>query len=330
LAGCWAALLLAAGCGAVGDPLPPLLHIPARTTDLEARQIGAELAVWWTAPELTTEGTPVKELRRVVLLAAETESDEVDPEVFEAGARELLVLETAQPGQRLERRLPLPAPAGRRVALAVRNEGSRGRTAGPSNLVAVDIVPPLGRPEGLRATLAADSIRLDWNPVAGATGYQVFRRRGTEDFAALASVEAASFVDVDVLWEAPVAYFVRALAATSAGAAESLESEMAALTPEDTFPPSTPQDLRAVPAEGSVELSWSAAAEPDAAGYYVYRRGPAEAGGTPERLNPAPLVTPSFSDRNVTRGRQYSYSVSAVDQRGNESPRSEALEVTVP
>ena len=35
-----AAAALLAGCGYIGDPLPPLLNIPARVTDLTAVQRG--------------------------------------------------------------------------------------------------------------------------------------------------------------------------------------------------------------------------------------------------------------------------------------------------
>jgi fibronectin type 3 domain-containing protein len=102
---------------------------------------------------------------------------------------------------------------------------------------------------------------------------------------------------------------------------------VASLTPTDTFPPSAPDGLRAVVGEGTVELSWSASPESDTAGYHVYR---SSASGTPVRLTSAPLATPAFSDRNVQSGARYAYNVSAVDEKGNESPHSTSLEVTIP
>jgi fibronectin type 3 domain-containing protein len=39
---------------------------------------------------------------------------------------------------------------------------------------------------------------------------------------------------------------------------------------------------------------------------------------------------PAFRDTQVVAGKKYSYSVSAVDQRGNESARSEEAGESVP
>src|ERR1022692_3164379 len=45
-----------AGCGAVGDPLPPLLDIPKPPVVVDARQRGDHMLVTWPAPTETTEG----------------------------------------------------------------------------------------------------------------------------------------------------------------------------------------------------------------------------------------------------------------------------------
>ena len=52
LAMCWAV----AGCGAVGDPMPPLLDIPKPPVTIDARQRGDHMLVSWPAPTQTTEG----------------------------------------------------------------------------------------------------------------------------------------------------------------------------------------------------------------------------------------------------------------------------------
>jgi fibronectin type 3 domain-containing protein len=41
-------------------------------------------------------------------------------------------------------------------------------------------------------------------------------------------------------------------------------------------------------------------------------------------------VVPSYSDRKVEHGKTYRYAVAAVDQAGNESPRSAAIDVAMP
>ncbi len=93
---------------------------------------------------------------------------------------------------------------------------------------------------------------------------------------------------------------------------------------KDVFPPGVPADLAAVAnAEGgTVDLAWSADADQDVAGYFIYRRV-SDASGAPERVSgAAPLATPNWSDPNAVKGVRYAYSVSAVDRSGNESGRS--------
>jgi hypothetical protein len=48
------------------------------------------------------------------------------------------------------------------------------------------------------------------------------------------------------------------------------------------------------------------------------------------KLNAEPLKTPAYRDGSVVSGKNYSYSVSAVDVRGNESGRSEEASELVP
>jgi fibronectin type 3 domain-containing protein len=42
------------------------------------------------------------------------------------------------------------------------------------------------------------------------------------------------------------------------------------------------------------------------------------------------LEAPAASDRGIETGRRYRYAVTAVDQKGNESARSAAVEVVAP
>ncbi len=97
----------------------------------------------------------------------------------------------------------------------------------------------------------------------------------------------------------------------------------------DTFPPRMPTGLVLVPGGGfgepaSIDLVWDSNFEPDLLGYTVYR---SQDGGSFERLNAAPLAVPSYRDMKVEPGRRYTYRVTAIDQRKNESaPSAEAGE----
>jgi hypothetical protein len=262
-----AVVLLAAGCGAAGDPMPPLLNIPARTRDLEASQQAGELVIHWTIPEQTTEGFPARDLERVVLLGKEIEGDPPSQAGFESGARELLAISEPKPGEKIEKRLPLPAAPGKRVALAIRNFGRRDRSAGVSNIVAVEIAPVLGAPANLAATMQPSAIRLEWTSVGGAGGYRIYRKVGQEsEFALLTTADAPPFNDTNFDWNAAYAYFVRAYSKVSTGIVESADSSIVRIIPKDTFAPSVPAGIQAVPSETAVELSWNLSPEPDTSG----------------------------------------------------------------
>ena len=312
-----------AGCGAVGDPMPPALEIPARSSDLEAVQRGDRLILAWTSPALTTEGQPLEGLERAVVVVLDIEGASAGESEFEARGRELSVVERPEAGSRIERRAPLPAPPGRRVALAVKYYGRRNRAAGLSNIVEVEIVRAPAAPQAPRAEAQPGGIRLAWPAVESADGYQVYRSTPERPgFALAATLDTPSFTDADFVWKAAYSYFVRAFGKISTGVVESAESPVVVVAPEDTFAPSTPAGLQAVAGESAVELSWNLSPEADTAGYHVYRGG--------ERLNTVPLSAPAFSDRGTGRGRQYSYTVSAVDDKGNESPPSAPVLVNVP
>lgn len=127
--------------------------------------------------------------------------------------------------------------------------------------------------------------------------------------------------------------------------AASSPSQPATITTRDTFPPREPVGLAAVPVSAEInggkpeiDLSWSPNTEPDVAQYRVYRRDVTAHGvvvaASKQRIAPEknsePLAAPAFRDLQVQPGHAYAYSVTAVDEAGNESPGTQEIEVTVP
>jgi fibronectin type 3 domain-containing protein len=99
----------------------------------------------------------------------------------------------------------------------------------------------------------------------------------------------------------------------------------------DVFPPAAPAGLQAV-ASGVgqppfVDLTWAPNTEADLAGYNVYRR---QAGQPPVKISTELVKAPAYRDREVTAGHNYFYAVTAVDLRGNESPRSDETSESLP
>ncbi|MDX6645668.1 MAG: large repetitive protein, partial [Miltoncostaeaceae bacterium] len=119
-----------------------------------------------------------------------------------------------------------------------------------------------------------------------------------------------------------------ALATTNATALSLASRESGANAPQlvittqaDTTPPAAPGRLGASAAgEHRIDLSWSAPADPDVAGYRVYRDGSATVLASP--------TATAYADTGLAAGSPHSYVVVAVDAGGNASPASAPASAT--
>jgi len=145
-----------------------------------------------------------------------------------------------------------------------------------------------------------------------------------------------SFLDQTFEWELTYFYRGTVVSVIETAAKPTIEVE-GDDTPEvkvfahDIFPPAAPSGLQAVFSgtgqQPFIDLIWAPVADTDLEGYNVYRH---KGGGVAEKVNSELVKTPAFRDTNVAAGKTYFYSVSAVDQRGNESGRSEETSESVP
>jgi chitodextrinase len=91
--------------------------------------------------------------------------------------------------------------------------------------------------------------------------------------------------------------------------------------PPDTTPPAKPTGLTAeATAYYQVDLSWNANAEPDLAGYFVFRDG----------VLRADVTGTSWTDNSVAGNTTYTYTVKAYDTSNNVSVVSDPAVVTTP
>ncbi len=303
------ALLLLASCGYVGDPLPPALNIPQPVADLRAVQRGDRILIDFTIPERTTENMILTRVAEVYL---------------RAGDRQFPVAAT-KPGP-VETSVPVAGLAGQELAFVAQVRHPKGRWSEAPKPVLVRVVYQIAPPAGLRAVDAPGGVRLHWRRDPRAAAYRVYRLEGGNAKEA-ARVDAAEWVDRDAALGRRVEYVVQALAAAGPGFAESEASAVAAIVPEDRFPPAVPSGLVASPGIGTIELAWERAVDADLAGYHVYR---ATGDGAFARLTTEPAPAPSYRDAAVEPGRSYRYAVSSVDQKGNESARSAAVAIAAP
>ncbi len=357
------------GCAAPGEPTPPRAAVPLAVADLTARQSGDSVLLTFTLPKTTVEGLPLEgrpqiEIYRGFLsprakpgpseparvLVTTIPSAVVDSYLEEGRVR---VADTLKPEE-------LAQHAGEQAVYAVRTRASKRRTSADSNLVALRVYPA---PEPIRevtATVTETAVVLSWTPpvrttagtpVAALAGYRVYRAEvepGAEAAAAQDPSKAKLKAPATLLAETPTAsyrgtqfefgrtylYTVHSVAQYQSDAVESADSTPVVVTPRDTFPPAAPKGLVVVvvpatpEAAAHLELSWSISPEPDVAGYNIYCSEAPGASG--QRMNRELLPTPTFRDMSVVPGRRYTFTVTAVDRAGNESPPSAPVSAEIP
>ncbi|MFN0085316.1 MAG: fibronectin type III domain-containing protein [Blastocatellia bacterium] len=342
-----------AGCGKIGDPLPPIPRASLLIEELRVDQQGTLLQLSFPFSR-TPRAARVQRLDIYRVTEALDDPMGVTAESFATRAS----LIAAVPVEQLLLRdsailftdpLDLKTIARNiRYRYAVRLINTNGQAADLSNYAVIrplfDLAVPPGRP---RAMQREKEIEITWAPPAvnesgtepaNAAAYHLYRRAGGE-FVRInpEPLLTPRFVDREFQFGASYEYAVSALShplndANLANAIESNRSELLAYTPKDVFPPAAPTSVTIASINSSVSLFWPLNTEPDVEGYNIYR---SEDESAPPaqwiRLNPTLHKTASFRDDRVLAGKKYAYQITAVDAYGNESPRSEKVsEIVAP
>jgi hypothetical protein len=276
-------------------------------------------------PELTTDGLPLK-LGKVELLAGPYTQAPFNTEAWTAGAK-ALDTSTVKPGP-ASVELTFSGWNGQEVFFRVRVLSERGKDGGWSDFAILRVIAPLRKPDALQPEATAQGVKLTWagpREPAGVT-FRIRRREGRGDVAEVATAAGYEWMDTQTRFGETYEYSVQSLMTADGARAESAPSDPVSIVPVDRFPPAVPAGLTSLAGPSSIELSWDPNSEADFAGYFVYR---AASGGASERLA-GPISAPSFTDKGVRPGVKYGYAVSAMDQAGNESTRSTAVEISMP
>jgi hypothetical protein len=312
-----------AGCGYIGEPLPPALEIPVQIADLTGKQRGGKIYLTFTPSLESTDKVLLKTLTAIELRAGENVAGEFDMDRWLASARAIAVDGAEAKATRVE--TSAAEWAGKQVVFAVRAIGPSGRGGRWSNLLVLNVAaapqPPAelalrGRPQGLYLTWKGDGEQ-----------WRVWRKAEGDAEPALLGISGERiWLDQNVEFDKTYAYMAQQIVPGSATPAESEMSGMVSLKYEDRFAPAVPAGLTAIAGIRSVELNWDRNVEPDWKECQVYR---AEGDGPLQKLG-APVASTSYSDTGAQSGKKYRYAVSALDQAGNESAQCAPLEIVAP
>jgi hypothetical protein len=350
------AAMLTAGCGQTGSPLPPSLQLPETVTDLTAMRIGEKVELTWTMPRRTTDKLLLKGPQTVHICRHIDQGPCIAIADVSFAPEKSVTYEDTLPSD-------LAEGAPRLIAYSVEILSRHGRTAGASNRAntAGGLAPPPFT--GLQGKIEADGVLLQWEPASlegrsnsiriqrslvsnpKAETQSATKRNpplGTSSktpvqlqtlIVHLASgTDPGRLLDLDAAFDQSYSYKIARTETLDLGGksieVEGPTSAAVIVDTKDIFPPRPPTGLAAVaaPREGAIDLSWTPGTEKDLAGYAVYRR---QSGGTPTRISDPskPIDSPAFRDQTPVPAHEYTYFVTAIDFRGNESkPSTEATE----
>ena len=353
--------LVIGGCAAPSEPVERKPPVPQAVTDLSAAQTANDIVLTFTLPTETVDRRPLKETPAIEIYRGlgNPGSDS------QAHMTLLATIPSAAVGQYLAQGQARyvdqlkPEDFAQREAVgasySVRTRASEKKESAPSNAAYLLIRPALDPITDLKTQVTQAAIVLTWTApqrtLTGSTpalaGYRIYRAESEpatavnaaspklkSPLAKIGDSDSPTFQDTQFGFGKTYAYSVRSVTGSGADALESADSNLAAVTPRDVFPPAAPLGLviAIVPgqtrAAADFELSWAVSPETDVAGYNVCRSEQANTAGA--RLNTDLLLTPAFRDMNVQPGHRYFYTVTAVDRSGNESSPSEAVSGGVP
>lgn len=327
------ALSLSGGCGYKTPPVPPQTVVPKAVEDLRytLEDDGARLT--WTYPREKVNGDEIEDILSFQLYRAEIPLKDFcstcpipfgDPIEVEGGAPGVEQPTTAEFYAGLLR-------SGNKYFFKVTSRTNWLAESAPSNIVSFVYHTPAAAPQGLKAVMAGNNVRLEWSPVTtlvdGSTAdlplsYQVLKSTGGEQYReAGGPQESTAFVDREV--ESGNTYYYRVKSALHLDGAlvEGSLSSPVSIKVTDMVPPPQVSGVRVVASATNIRIFWDRVSADDLAGYRIYRRLADEAESV--RIGEVGPTQTIFTDNEVSVGTKVYYSVAAFDQEGNVGKKSE-------
>jgi fibronectin type 3 domain-containing protein len=321
-------------CGRKGPPVPWESIVPRRIVDLTAIPSDGGVVLEWTSPKENTDKSILIDLEKFEVLRSE--GILIGNECRGCGEKPKVVYEMKLDGKGEERGKKRTLffedlEPGKVYVYQIVSINRRGYPSSPSNPVTVYWDVPPREPAKVSGEQGDKRVDLSWEPVEGATGYNIYRRGKDEPFPLRPlnrePLTVTQYTDLNVENEKNYIYSFRAVRRVFKTDVEGKGSQEVSVTPTDLIPPGSPVGLVAIPLKNAMELNWSRNRETDLLGYHVYRRKTGEREF--KRLTENPVAKENYLDTQVELGQDYEYAVTAVDNspHRNESPLSEEVRV---
>jgi hypothetical protein len=294
-------------CAKVGEPKPPFIRIPEAVKDLNASQSGYNIFLSWTNPSRNIDESAATNLAHVQI---------------RSGEAAIATVNVSGAGKTQSYPIPVAPGSDSLRTFTVIVDTKSGKTSKVSNTASITPVEVPGKVAGIHAVVDQRRITLTWNKPAEhpelANGYVVTRSDRPSE---AQPVPDEKYEDMRYQRGKTITYQVTPIRQVGDRMIAGIAAGSMPVPIEDTTPPRVPTGLDIVESDNSAHLTWEANAETDLAGYYVFRSARAEGPFSP--VSNGVVTTNYFVDPDYKPGTYYS--VSAVDEFGNPSPRSPAF-----
>ena len=344
-------ILFSAFCGKKGDLLPPLVRFPQTVEGVRAVQRDDRIVLTWLNPTAYEDGSTLSLIEKIEIwileedATPEEKTTEVPTDKFAEKAK---LHATITEDQIKESAAQDGAPQGKmdysfdlsgkkflskKYTFGIRVKDKK-RYSSFSALVSLEPMVLPFPPTEVKATVFPNRIAITWKaPLKNrdqstpphVEGYNIYRSEGDQEPNRVNEnlIKEEKFEDKNFIFGKMYRYTIRASATDTMPYMESEDSEKADILAEDTFPPRPPKGLLSVAGQDFLAISWDAGTEVDLEGYRVWRR--VEGAKEFSLLTPTPIKESAYNDRTVERGKTYTYAVTALDESGNESAKSETI-----
>ena len=276
-------------------PRPPFIRTPEPVKDLSASQNGYDVVLSWTNPAHYIDGSPADDLYKVIV---------------ESDGNEIATLDATAAGKPQSYPIAAKSWLGTSRSFTVRLQTLRFKMSDRSNVTSFSPMDVPGAVVDLNSLVDQHVITLTWkSPGSLADGYFVSRVNPPEPPTLTQDLKFS-----DTSFEPGGVYTYVVTAARHKGDiwVQGSDPTQIKVTAVDKTPPKPPTGLDFIAADNGAYVTWDPNNEADLAGYHLFRDGSLVGDGL--------RTTNSFFDPAYKAGA--AYSVSAVDEYGNESARS--------
>lgn len=346
--------LVFTACATIGPPQPPSLRLPLPPSDLRASRKGDRVTLTWTLPNRTTDRETTRGLGPTRICRGVGKLEDCGTPVGQT--LPLYKLPATNSAKRPEGSHVDVLPASimsdspdafATYAVEVLNQNGHG--SGLSNQVRVPLAHTLPPPVNFEAKPTREGVLLRWSANATPSPqegvhhvYRVYRYGiGNNERVLVGELPAGNeqdflLTDSSIEWQKTYEYRAHTVTLIDVPGKAQIEVEgddtpAVKVFADDLFPPAVPTSLQAVfsgPGQKAfIDLVWAPVTDADLAGYNVYR---SEDGGPFAKIDSELVRAPAYRDPEVQSGKRYTYAVTSVDLRRNESARSEPASESVP